>query len=246
MQFSDTSTKLGLVEDIDFLVGTNSSNYSTANKTRNINERFRVVWAMIFEAYGGWLFIDNNISGVTGSGDIPYAEQTITSGTPLYAQPANSLTIDSVSILNSAGGRQKLKPLTPEAFEAMGGDAAFPSSGVPEWYLLQGDVVRLLPTPNYTRSSDGIRIYFKQDISQFAASDTTKTPGFATPFHRMLSIGAALDYAIATGMQKKANNLAQLWNDYERRLKSFYAKRFTEVMQTKRIDPGEDLVSEFS
>lgn len=242
MQYSDTVTKLGIVEDIDFLVGTNSSNYSTANKTRAVNERFGLIWAMIFEAYGGWMFIDDNVSDA--STGVPYGDQTLTSGTGLYVLPSAALTVRGVSTYNGSS-RATLKPLTHEEFQEMGGDAAFPSSGTPEWYMLQGDVVRVLPVPNFTQASTGLRVAFDQSISKFAASDTTKVPGFASPFHRMLSIGGALDYALANGQQKKANNLSSLWNDYERRIKSFYSKRWVE-RQPNRIGAGDDLVEEFS
>lgn len=188
------------------------------------------------------MFIDDNTSD-TSTG-VPYAEQTLTSGTGLYALPSAALTVRGVSTYNGSS-RSKLKPLTHEEFEAMGGDAAFPSNGVAEWYMLQGDITRLLPIPNFTQSSNGLRIYFDQSISRFTASDTTKVPGFAAPFHRMLSIGAALDYALAMGQQKKANNLQSLWNDYERRLRSFYSKRWVE-RQPNRIGPGPDLMEEFA
>lgn len=248
MQFSDSANKLGIVEDTDFLVGTDSTKYSTANKTRNINERFRLIWTMIFEAYGGWRFMDDNVSD-TSTG-VPYADQDITSGTGLYALPTGALTIDGVEIRTSVSGPlQKLTPITHEQFLELGGDGYFASNGTPTHYLPQGDVLRLLPTPNFnmrngTEGAYGMRVFFDQGISAFAATDTTKTPGFASPFHRMLSVGAALDYALLNGMSKKIANLSAIWNDYERRLKAFYSKRYKE-RYPNRITPGEDLVDEY-
>lgn len=243
MQFSDTSTKQGLIEDITFLLGIDTNGYSLADRTRNINERFKVVWQMIFESYGGWQFIDDNTSD-TSTG-VPYADQTITSGTGLYSLPTGALTVRQVSIVNSGGTREILSPLTPEEFLQIGGDASFTSTGVPTYYMLQGDILRLLPVPNFTVSSTGIRVYFDQGISAFAATDTTKVPGFASPFHRALSVGAALDFAIARNMDRHVVYLQALWQDYERRIKQFYSKRFLERFP-QQIGSGQDLVEEFS
>lgn len=242
MQFSDTTNKLGIVEDIDFYIDTDSTQYTLANKTRNINERFRLIWTIIFESYGGWLFMDDNSSDATTG--VPYADQTLTSGTGLYLLPTGTLTVRGVSILDSNGNRTKLRPITHDEYMQRG-EAYFNSSGTPQYYLLQGDVIRLLNTPNYTKTSDGLRVHFDAGVSAFAASDTTKTPGFASPFHRMLSLGAAIDYAVANNMTKKISTLQPQWNDYEMRLRSFYAKRLVERTPT-RIPPMEDLVQEFS
>lgn len=242
MIFSDTTTKQGLVEDITFLLGGIDTNeYPLADRTRNINERFRLVWTMIFEAYGGWQFIDDNTSDTTTG--VPYADQTLTSGTGLYALPSSALTVREVSILTSASSRLQLVPLTHEEFVAMGGDQNFSSNGVPQYYLLQGDVLRLLPTPNYTLSN-AIRVYFDQGISSFTTSDTTKVPGFASPFHRMLSIGGSIDYALAKTMNDRITTLTPQWTDYEKRLKSFYAKRYLQRFPGK-INPGQNLAEEF-
>lgn len=241
MQFSDTTNKLGLIEDITFLLGIDTNAYPLADRTRNINERFKMVWQMIFEAYGGWLFIDDNTSD-TSTG-VPYADQNLVSGTGLYALPSAALTVMEVSILNSGSTREILKNLSYEEFKQIGGDASFTTNSMPRWFILQGDVIRLLPIPNYS-ATNGLRVYFEQSISAFASTDTTKTPGFASIFHRMLSVGASLDYALARVLPEKAAYLQNLWNDYERRLKDFYSKRLKDKLP-HRIGAGNDLVSQF-
>lgn len=251
MVFSDAGGGQGLIQDVDFRLGTDSTEYSTADKTRNINARYSEVWALIFDAYGGWTFMDDNISGVSGNvtpgaNDGPYADVAIVSGTGVYALPAGTLVVKGVQVLQPNGGTWgvPLVPLTYEEFIQKGGDAFFTSStGVPWAYMLQGDVIRLLPAPNYSQSAS-LRVFFDQDISNFAVGDTTKVPGFASPFHNLLSIGAALDYAIANTLQKKAANLASLWGTRTAQLKSFYEKRFKNKWPGK-ISPRRDLVREY-
>jgi hypothetical protein len=242
MQYSDSANKQGIIEDIDFLVGTDSTQYSTANKTRNVNERQRMVWTAIFESYGGWRFMDDNSSDTTTG--IPYADINIVSGTGLYGLPTGALTVSEVSILTSATARQKLNGITPEEWSRMQGDASYTATSTPLMFMLQGDVIRIVPIPNYSLTA-ALRVYFDADFATFTASDTTRVPGFASPFHRMLSVGAALDYALTNGMQTKVVDLQNLWNDYERRLRVFYNRRYL-ARFPHRIDPGTDLMSEFA
>jgi hypothetical protein len=244
MQISGHATSQDIISDISFLLGggIDLNNFKIADRTRCVNERNRMVWQMIFESYGGWKFMDDAVSDA--STGVPYADQTITSGTGLYALPTGALVVNGVfAKLTSDGSWTKLTPLTEEEFMQMGGDGHFSSNGTTLYYMLQGDVIRLLPTPNFTTAS-GLRVFFDQDISAFATTDTTKVPGFASIFHRMLSIGAALDYALSHGMTDKVNYLSALWNDYEKRLRDFYSKRF-KARFPHRMSAGPDLVSEF-
>lgn len=254
MQFNSEANGQDLISDITFWTGQDITSYPLADRTRNINNRFAMIWAIIFEAYGGWKFMDDNVSDA--STGLPYAEQTITSGTGLYAIPTGALTIDSLWYRTvSAGTLNKLVPLTHEQFYNMGGDSRFPTSGVPEFYLLQGDIIRLLPTPNFTLASTGLRVYFEQGMSNFVPTDTTKVPGFASVFHRALSIGAALDFCLAhpEDLSNKINILNSEWekfvgnpqNNSRGSIQKFYSKRFRELFPTS-INGINDLVGEFS
>lgn len=241
MQFSSVSNRGGIIEDITFLTGIDLNGYPILDRTRNVNERYRQVWFEIFETYGGWKFMDDNVSDA--STGVPYATQNVTSGTGLYALPSGSLTVNGVEILTTSSGTfQRLQPITETEFLRMGGDGAFSSTGVPSWYLLQGDIIRLLPTPNFTVSSS-LRVFFDQGITTFVSTDTTATPGFASPFHRALSVGASLDYAMVRGLDKK-NDLQALWNKYISDIRAFYSKRWQD-REPKSLSPRRDLVNEY-
>jgi hypothetical protein len=228
MVFSDTSGGQGLIQDITFLLGTDTNGFTIKDRTRSINSRYSMVLSMIFESYGGWQFIDDNTSDA--STGVPYADTSLVSGTGLYTLPASAIAVNGVEILVNSQWK-RLKALTLEQLMDMGGEGRFATNSTPVYYMLQGDVIRLLPIPNSSVTS-GLRIYFDQDISTFAITDTTKVPGFASPFHRMLSIGASLDYAMSRGLKVTAN-LQNLWSDYEFRLRKFYAKRWKDRQPAK-------------
>lgn len=242
MQWNSQSDQQDLVSDITFHTGVDTNTYSLKARARAANEWQRIVWTWIFEAYGGWKMVDVNTSSSADAAI--YAEQTLTSGTGLYAIPTAAVTIDFIEVKDAAGNYHKLRPMTMEEFIARGGDAAFTSTGTPEWYLPTGDVFRILPTPNYTVASTGIRVYFDQEFAIFLSTDTTKVPGFDPIFHRALSIGASIDWCRVRA-KDKLPGLLQAMGDYERRIKSFYSKRYKEHFPP-RILPGEDLVKEFS
>lgn len=245
MQFNGNADNQDIISDITFLLsGIDTNEYTLRDRTRNVNERYRQVLSMIFESYGGWLFMDDNVSGTTGSGDVPFADQNISANQAYYALPAGTITVIGVEIKYFAATTWiQMTPLSYEEFLRQGGDAAFPTAATPWAYLLQGDVIRLLPMPNFSQNAS-LRVFFDQDVATFASTDTTKVPGFASPFHRMLSVGAALDFANARGLPKVAL-LQNLWNDYEKRLREFYSSRY-KSRYPMRIDPGEDLMDQFS
>ena len=252
MQFNSNSDSQDLISDVTFLLGgVDLNRYSLKDRTRNINSRQSMVWSSIFESYGGWLFMDDNTAGqssnvTSGSNDGPFADQAIdNTHNGLFALPTGALTVIGVEIKYLNGTTWiPITMMTHEEFLRMGGDSAFPTAATPWAALVYGDVVRLLPAPNYSQSAS-LRVFFDQEMGYFASTETTAVPGFASPFHRMLSIGAALDFAIAKGLTAKIVTLTNLWNDYDSRMKAYYAKRY-KARFPGRMDPGEDLVDEFS
>lgn len=222
MQFNTHSDNQDLISDITFLTGVDTNKYSLKDRTRSINEWNRKVWTWAFEAYGGWQFDDDN---TTSTSDTPDATVNLVSGTAIYGLPAGTLTIRKADILLDDGSTwQPLKPLPLESIGWAEGEL-LKTSGIPIYYRPVGDVVKLYPAPNYTETG-GLKIFFDRDMATFVSTDTTATPGFASPFHRILPIGASLDYALANGINNKAISLSNLAIDYERRLKKFYSKRF--------------------
>lgn len=237
MVFSDTSTSLGLIQDVTFLLGgVNTTDYATADRTRNINEHYRQIWHDIFEAYGGWRWDDTNQT------DLPQATDSLVSGTATYALPSAALTIHAIEVKNSNGDWVKLDPAPAEYINRTTAiDEFLSSNGTPAYYRLLGDTIELFPAPNYA-STNGLKVYFDRDISAFAATDTTKVAGFASPYHRVLSIGAALDYALANGMTDKISILSSMYNEYRVNIRKFYSERWrdNQPMRIKVADVTQE------
>lgn len=231
-----------IYDDITFLLGagSDSNNYTIPDRLRNINNRNQQVWQFIWDSYGGWAFrVDNFYFGVD-----------VTSGSGSLTLPVNEdtgeslgLSIRDVEILDPGSGWRRLQPVTFEEWKRLGGSAnsetasGDPVYGTPLYYLPDGtNNVKIFPIPSYTQES-GARIYMDEAFFDF--DEVTDRPIFARPFHRVLAIGAALDYAMARGMKDKVAYLSQMWNRYEQDIKSYYERRYIDVgikgIQT--IDP---------
>jgi hypothetical protein len=222
MKFNDGSSKQGLIPDISFLTGVDLNKYPLADRTRSINEWNKKVWTWAFESYGGWQLDDDNTSSTS---DLPTGSISLVQNTAEYPLPSTALTVNKVDVLQSDG--TTWITLTPLPLEMIGtAEGEFlKTANTPRFYRLVGDVIKLYPKPNYS-GTNYLKVFFDRGMLDFAVTDTNSVPGFASPFHRVLSIGASLDYAIVNSPATKINSLSNLATDYEKRLKKFYSKRF--------------------
>lgn len=188
MQISGTSA-VGLLSDIDFLCQTNATSYKTEDKIRNINNSYHEVSRLIRENEYGWQYDDANNS------DLPIATTTLVHGQQDYELPDGAQDLNRAECLTTGGDYVKLTQMDwNDVDEAM--TEFKEGNGLPEYYDLIGDSVMLYPAPSSASvtTAAGLKLYFNRDITEFPASATTASPGFATPFHRILSLDAAIMY----------------------------------------------------
>jgi hypothetical protein len=228
MVFSDTSTNQGIIQDITFLLGVDINAYPIQDRTRNVNSRLDLVWSIIMDSSSGWLVDDKNSEF--------YLTQSISAPAGQYSfqLPANIMTVISISFAyGDPAETWNLEPMTMQEIQDMGGFDNVVVPGRPKYYTLSGGLVTIFPYQASTDATESLlRVTCDNTLQRFVYTDTTLTPGFDEPFHRMLSVGAALDYAIARGSDKRAE-LQNLWNDYEGRLRKFYAKKWKDRQPAK-------------
>ncbi len=218
MQFNPGNGQ-GIVDDIDFLIGTNTSSYSLANKTRNINNRLDVVVSMIMMADGKWEYDDDNHT------DLPVGTTDLVNGQDNYEiAAADFLDILRVELKQPNGTSLWLLPIDYDELRGTAMTEFQKTNGIPRYYDKVGSSIVLYPTPNYTYD-EGLKVYYKRNAVQFDAADTTEEPGFNRQYHRLLSIGAGIDYCIPNGLDKKLIVLNKLWNDMSEGLINFYSAR---------------------
>ena len=219
MQFAPLTNKQSLCDDIDFLCGTTSASYPTLQKLRNVNVHYHDIARLIWEIADDWNYDDTNQSG------LPKATRTMGQLSATYQIPTTAFSIDQVEVKDSNADWQKLiykdyseLSISPEEFLETG--------GTPLYYALDGNYIRLFPPPHsgYSTLTSGLCLRLSRDVTEFASASIT-SPGFARPFHRILSYGAALDFE----QDDSRRRLFLIMKDrLEKGLIRFYSHRTTE------------------
>ncbi len=203
--------------DVDYLCGSTSATYTDTNKVRNINIAYQDTSRLIWESADGWQYSDSNSTTL----DIAYA--TIVASQKDYSLPSTAQRLERVEVKGADGNWSLLKQIDPTEI-----DIAMPEhlkgTGLPLKYDIVGRSLMLYPTPSSTSVTlaSGLAVYVNSEVTEFPVTATSTTPGFATPFHRILSYAAAIDF-VQDPTQKQL--LAAQRDRLEKGLVRFYSKR---------------------
>jgi hypothetical protein len=229
MQFSDTTTKQGLLQDCEFWCnftdGTITGDATLkAQFTRLINVHLAEVLASV-----------QLLSGKDGAEDTNHTDQqfssfTIQSGTSDYQfltdEDGNTITdITGVLIQPSASNNDyvaldRLSLSDTDALLVMSPNAS--NTGTPTGFIEKNSTVFFNVIPNYNATG---KLFYRLVPSYFVAGDTTKKPGFVEGYHRLLSVGASHDWlcvnkpeqtTLITRAESKMKGLQEGLADYVR------------------------------
>lgn len=218
MYFNPSDKSNSIIADIDFLLfgdgSTFNSDYSIADRTRNINIALDEVVSELFKADPNFMWDD------TTNPDFPIAVLALTANQDHYTIPDESLVIHRVRVKGNSGEYFTLTPATRRELT----DSDLDSTGTPSKYYKIDNAVFPIPVPDYGVSA-GIEIEFQRGANHFSTTDTDTKPGFNPQYHQYLSIGAALRYALANGMKEKASFLISEKERIRSAISEHYARR---------------------
>jgi len=231
LQFSDTSTRQGLIQDcednLNFpAAGISGTSALLQQFTRQINIWYHKIITMIFASQDDWDWDDSNQT------DYPIATTDLVANQQDYTIPVslNVLKIQRIDV--SYDGGTTWKRAVP--IDAGSINVALSSTNIAQAfstdnpkYDIRNNAIFLYPVPS-SNSTGGLKIWFSRGPLEFATTDTTKLPGFDAAFHRMLSLGASYDYAFIKNLPTQAA-LLNLLQDYEARLKQYYGRKNEDV-----------------
>jgi hypothetical protein len=223
MVFSDTVTKLGLIQDCEQSVFGNYGDISSNTDrlydfTARINRAYDKLATIIMSCDGRWQFDDTNYT------DLPIGSTNIVSGQQDYSFDVEYLDILKVVAIDNAGNKTILTPM--DINDPIGAEyliAATTVTGIPTHYDKSGGSIFLYPTPNYNQTN-GLKVYYRRKPSYFAYTDTTKPVGVPSIIHRYLSLEASSDYAISKVLSNK-NDYAERVVEMQGFIEDFYSKR---------------------
>jgi len=219
MQFNPTDKSVSIIGDIDFLLFGNSeslnTDYSLTDRTRNINLALDEAVAELYRADPNHKWDD------TTNTDFPIATTPLQANLDHYTMLDSSLIIHKVRVKNEDGSNWIT--LIPKIRSELT-DSELSATGTPDKYFKLGEAIFPLPVPDYGIAA-GMEISFQRGGNHFTIANTTESPGFNSQFHQVLSISAALRYALANGMSEKVKVLQGMKEDIILKMVEHYQLR---------------------
>lgn len=213
------------------LVDADSTSYLDADVLRRLNAGYEKWVGRLIALDTNWLFGDSNYTS------LPTGYSTLVAGTQAYQFNSGWLSVQTVKIKDTNGlwvemKRRDLKDLEPiEEYQK--------TNGMPAEYAVREDYLLLFPAPAAASvtTANGLQVIYQRTADVFTAAQVTtgtKVPGFASPFHYLLSYEIAAPYALSYKQDRVAlieAKIQQMGKD----LLDFYGKRDKDDTKPKTI-----------
>lgn len=214
MIFNGDPNKQDIVSDADFWAGTDEYTFPLVDKVRSANFALDRVTAQIMRFDRRWKWDDSNRA------DLPVAVRSIVAGQDNYTLEIDHLKILRVRIKNKNGEWRTLQPKDRRTVS----DELLSESGQPFAYDKLGRSIFPLPVPDYS-AEDGLEIEFQRGADYFVLEDGDREPGFASQFHRLVSLYMAEDFLLMGDMAQRLTRVQQKIQIMEAELQQFYEQR---------------------
>lgn len=234
MQFNDVSGETGIVQDVWFLTNTDSTSFTLKNIARITNKVVHKLGLLAWKSDRSWNFDDSSKT------DMPTATTTLVDDQEDYSLATTVFDVKRVEVKDSGGDWYKLRLRRIEDI-GISITEYKETKGLPTEYFLEGHSIRLKPAPDTSKvtASAGLRIWTSRDATEFISTDTTKKPGFPTPFHSLVALEVALEYAAINSLQDKVGYLAPKVAEGEAAFINYFANRggeFKNTIHTRTIN----------
>ncbi len=226
LQYSDTSGGQGLIQDCEGRLnfpeaGISGSPALLRQFTRYLNIWYQKVVTMIFASQDDWDWDDSNQT------DYPIAVTNLVAGQQDYSMPVSlsALKIQRMDITYDGVTWHRTNPIDVQSIQTAADATTLAGSFSTESpaYDIKANSLFLFPTP-LVNVTGGLRMWFLRGPLEFTTSDTSKVPGIDPAFHSMISVGAAMDYALDKSLPTY-EGLKEKSDDFEIRLKQYYGKK---------------------
>lgn len=219
------STIADIEQEARDLCDADTNSYPSATMLRRINYAYEQVVGWLINADGTAQFDDTNYT------NFPVGTYTMIADQPKYSFNDKFLQLISVKVKDANGNFNIIKPIDQSEFDnSIPLEEAYKTSGLPIYYdKLSDDTIKLLPAASSadTTLASGLKLYFKRTADLFTSAQVmtgTKEPGFASPYHLILSYMAALPYCVNYKPQRVAIYEKKIM-DLKKELTNHYTSR---------------------
>lgn len=196
--FNGTNPEESLYEEALFWSGGTSTTFPVdPDFTRLFNFAVDRIVAAIQKSDKTWSYNDNNLDA-----EIIDGTTTLSANVNKYEISLSWLKIARVRVKDRNGNLITLRSVQRRQLS----DSQLNETGVPWGYYKLGEYLYLVGTPDYG-FANGIEVQFQTGPEHFVVGDTTKSPGFASQFHRLPAFLAALEWCEANEMEARARVL---------------------------------------
>ena len=244
MQFNDTSTKSGIIQNCESLcnlgdAGISGNTVLLAKFTSWINDSYGKVAQAILTVDKQWRWDDSNW-GSNSNQSKPVATATLETGVRDYVLPRATNSSDRSTLWKVY--KVRIKDIDGEWYDIvpLGTDEAETdnASGVPTKYRLLNGTIRLSDPPltGKVTLTSGIQVWFQREFSRFTTASTTTHPQFISAYHYLLALDASATFLKPTDRKLADSYLLDFERDMEK-LKKAYAQRNDDPNTIKRMTP---------
>jgi len=205
MVFSDTSTNLGIVQQVRDMARVDSTQWATSKIVNSSNNWLNHIFTRGKVLDRNFQLDDTNHTALPeGTEDLVLSQSDYSF---LTDQQGNRITnITRIDIKDDSGLYRQLIPIDQGQLNGIALDEWNKTNDKPRFYdKIADNIIRLYPTPAVSVTA-GLKYYFQRSPSYFVATDTTKKPGVADDLHRGFVVASAYDVAFTLGL----NNLQAL------------------------------------
>ena len=168
--------------------------YPAATLLRRINKAYEQVIGWLINADGIWEFDDSNYTS------LPIGTYTLVNAQRSYTFAADFLDLLEVSVMDLNGIYRKIRQFDPFTEVLSVEELYGTTTGFPQVFdMVSDDTIKFYPnisSANVTLAS-GLQVKFKRTADVFTSAQVTtgtKEPGFASPWHYILSYMAAIPF----------------------------------------------------
>ena len=236
LQFSNTTTKGGIIQHIERYCGFNDGDISgnalkLAQFTSDVNLAHDEVINLAIEAGGTWKFDDSNHT------DYPIMRTALVDGQRDYtftADGSGNLVLDiyKVVIKREDGSKVEIYPVDQEERGNNSEDVSSfyngeDAEGTPTRYDKSANGILLDLIPNYDMAR-GLEVHINREGSYFLTSDTTKKPGVDGRIHEYYPISVSEKFASINTLPNRKSLLEKKML-FEYKIQSIYGRRERDV-----------------